>query len=107
VSDETETNTAAQQATEAEAQDAAAIASAVTDTAIAEPAATERPSAPAPASEAPTPPVLHPHSEVFRMWIERHVAGGPIGRSTEAFNHLQDALPALSAMLQSGDSKGD
>jgi len=107
VSDETETSSAAQQATEAQAPDATAIASAAPDAAVAEPAAAEQPSSPAPASEAPTPPVLHPHSEVFRLWIERHIAGGPIGRSTEAFNHLQDALPALSAMLQSGDSKGD
>ena len=33
-------------------------------------------------------------------WVSASLAGGPIARSTECWNHLQAALPALVTALQ-------
>ena len=37
---------------------------------------------------------------IIAEWRTKHIAGGAIARTTEAFNHLQDALPKLAAELK-------
>ena len=39
----------------------------------------------------------------IHAWLVGHIAGGPIGRHTEHWNALQEALPALARGLETGE----
>lgn len=59
--------------------------------------------APAPVQEpepaaAPSAPV-HPTALIVDEWVRDHLHGSILGRSTEAWNHVQSVLPALKTAL--------
>lgn len=47
----------------------------------------------------PTPPTPHPTAAIVDAWFASHIAGSVLGRSTEAWNHLQTVIPILKDML--------
>ena len=60
--------------------------------------ADDTPAAPAPA---PTPaPSLEARIEAaIRAWRDQVIAGGPIARATECWNHLEQSLQHLTAAI--------
>jgi len=55
------------------------------------------------APESPAPPTDAPPSAAataVREWFSQVAYNSPISRSTEAFNHLSDAIPALIAKIE-------
>ena len=40
---------------------------------------------------------------ILNAWLYGKIVGGPIGRQTDCWNALQDAIPALKAALLKGD----
>jgi hypothetical protein len=59
-------------------------------------AAVAEPALQAPAAAAHTPDV----EAVVRAWVSIDLANSPVSRATDAWNHLQAALPRLIAMLK-------
>ena len=58
--------------------------------------ADDTPAAPAPASE----PALETRIEAaIRAWRDQVIAGGPIARATECWNHLEQSLQHLTAAI--------
>lgn len=52
------------------------------------------------APSAAEPPVeSHLLATIVDQWFQNHIVGSPLGRSTEAWNHLQTVLPILKEML--------
>lgn len=39
------------------------------------------------------------HADIVNSWFREHLAGGPLGQSTEAYNQVHMALPVLIATL--------
>ncbi len=65
--------------------------------------ADDTPAAPAPASE-PAPDTPAPTLETridaaIRVWRDTLIAGGPIARVTDCWNHLEQSLQALTAAI--------
>jgi hypothetical protein len=60
--------------------------------------ADDTPAAPAPAS--PPAPSLESRIETaIRAWRDEVIAGGPIARVTECWNHLEQSLQSLTAAI--------
>ncbi len=68
----------------------------MTDTETSAPSAGDQLVAPAPADE-PAPDAIE---RVVRAWAATALANSPVSRATEAWNHLQQALPILIAQLK-------
>jgi hypothetical protein len=53
-------------------------------------------------SPASSPPPIDA-AAIVRAWFARHLLNSPLSRATEAFNHVQAALPALITALEKKD----
>jgi len=60
--------------------------------------ADDTPAAPAPAS-APAPSLESRIESAIRAWRDEVIAGGPIARVTECWNHLEQSLQPLTAAI--------
>lgn len=45
------------------------------------------------------------HADIVNSWFREHLAGGELGRATEAYNQVHSALPALIEALDKTEGK--
>jgi hypothetical protein len=45
------------------------------------------------------------HADIVNSWFREHLAGGALARSTDAYNQVHTALPALIEALDSAEPK--